>query len=51
MYTGKPVFAQAMDHLPWHSIHRLVDQYSGNRKVQSFSCGDQCRCMAFAQLT
>ena len=51
MYAGKLVFAQVMDHLPWHRFHRLVGQYKGNRKVQSFSCSDQCRCMAFAQLT
>ena len=51
MYAGKLVFAQVMDHLPWHRFHRLVEQYKGNREVQSFSCSDQYRCMAFAQLT
>lgn len=51
MYTGKLVFAQVMDHLPWHRFHRVVDQYNGNRKIKSFPCSDQYRCMAFAQLT
>lgn len=51
MYTGKLVFAQGMDHLPWHRFHHFVDHYRGNRKVKSFRCGDQYRCMAFAQLT
>ena len=39
-----------MDHLPWHKFNDFVDQYGGNRKVKSFTCGDQYRCMAFAQL-
>ena len=51
MYTGKLVFAQVMDHLPWHKFHQFVDEYGGSRKVKSFSCPDQYRCMAFAQLT
>ena len=51
MYAGKLVFAQLMDHLPWHRFRRGVARYDGNRKVKSFSCSDQYRCMAFAQLT
>lgn len=51
MYSGKLVFAQVMEHLPWPRFDHFVDQYDGHRKVQSFSCGDQYRCMAFAQLT
>ena len=51
MYTGKLVFSQVMDHLPWHSFHRCVARYHGNRKVKSFSCSDQYRSMAFAQIT
>ncbi len=51
MYSGRLVFAQVMDHLPWHKFHQFVDEYGGGRKVKSFSCPDQYRCMAFAQLT
>ena len=51
MYSGKLVFSQVMDHLPWHKFHHLVDHYAGNRKIKSFTCSDQYRCMAFAQLT
>ena len=51
MYAGKLVFAQLMDHLPWHRFRRCVERYDGNHKVKSFSCSDQYRCMAFAQLT
>ncbi len=51
MYTGKLVFAQAMDHLPMHTFRRCIQRYDGNRHVKRFSCQDQYRCMAFAQLT
>ena len=51
MYSGKLVFSQVMDHLPWHTFHRCVARYHGNRKIRSFSCSDRYRCMAFAQLT
>jgi hypothetical protein len=51
MYIGKLVFAQAMDHLPLHSLRRCIQRYDGNRHVKRFSCQDQYRCMAFAQLT
>ncbi len=51
MYSGKLVFGQVMDHLPWHRFRRCVERYGGNHKIKSFSCSDQYRCMAFAQLT
>ncbi len=51
MHSGKLVFAQVMDHLPWPSFQRRVERHGGHHKVKSFSCGDQYRCMAFAQLT
>ncbi len=40
-----------MGHLPPMVFERCVARYSGNRKVQSFTCMDQYLCMAFAQLT
>ena len=51
MYTGKLVFSQLMDHLPWTTFRRCVQRYNGNRKVKSFFCSEQFRCMSFAQLT
>ena len=51
MYTGSLVFSQVMEHLPMHTFRRCVQRYHGNHKIQSFSCLDQFRCMAFAQLT
>ena len=51
MYTGRLVFSQVMDHLPWQTFRRCVERYGGNRKVKWFGCADQYRCMAFAQIT
>lgn len=51
MHEGKIVFSQVMDHLPQHTFRRLVERYGADRSVKSFSCQDQFRCMAFAQLT
>lgn len=51
MYTGKLVFAQALDFLPMHTFRRCIQRYNGNRDIKNFGCQDQYRCMAFAQLT
>jgi len=51
MHEGRIIFAQLMDHLPFHSFRRCVDRFGGDRSVRSFSCQDQFRCMAFGQLT
>jgi hypothetical protein len=51
MYAGQYVFTQVMDHLPLHVFRRCVARYGGDRKVKNFSCLDQLRCFAFAQLT
>ena len=51
MYSGSLVFSQVMAHLPMHTFRRCVQRYRGNHKIKTFSCLDQFRCMAFAQLT
>ena len=51
MHIGKLVFAQLMDHLPWKTFGRIVERYGGDHRVRNFSCANQFRCMAFAQLT
>jgi len=51
MNTGKTLFAQLMDFLPWSTFTRIVDRYDGNRRVRTFSCAEHYRVMAFAQLT
>lgn len=51
MYTGKTMFAQLMDFLPWTTFTRIVERYGGDRRVRALSCAEQYRAMAFAQLT
>ena len=51
MYADSLIFAQVMEHLPMHTLRRCVRRYLGHHKVKSFTCLDQFRCMAFAQLT
>ena len=51
MNSGKLLFAQLMDFLPWTSFSRSVARYRGDRRVRSFTCTEQFRAMAFAQLT
>jgi transposase len=51
MNIGKTLFSQLMEFLPWSSFARVVARYGGNHRVHSFSCAEQYRAMAFAQLT
>jgi len=51
MYTGKTLFAQLMDFLPWMTFARIVERYGGDRYVKSLRCTEHFRVMAFAQLT
>jgi Domain of unknown function (DUF4372)/Transposase DDE domain len=51
MNTGKTLFAQLMDFLPWSTFDRIVARYDGNRAVRKLSCAAQYQVMAFAQLS
>lgn len=51
MHVGKLVFAQLMEHLPWKTFGRIVERYGGDHRVREFSCAQQFRFMAFAQLS
>ena len=51
MNTGKTLFAQLMDFLPWTTFTRIVERRGGDRYVKSLACTEQFRVMAFAQLT
>jgi len=51
MNTGKTIFSQLMEFIPWYEFQKCVERYSGNYRSRTFSCQDQFRCMAFAQLT
>ena len=51
MNTGKTLFAQPMDFLPWSTFARYVKRYGGDRGIRTLPCAEQFRVMAFAQLT
>jgi len=51
MNTGRTIFTQLMDFLPWSSFERIVARYGGNRGVRKLPCAQHCQVMAFAQLT
>ena len=51
MNTGKTLFAQLMDFLPWTTFTRIVERHGGDRYVKLLACTEQYRVMAFAQLT
>ena len=51
MYTGKTLFTQVMDFLPWKTFHRLVSRYNGDHRVRMLPCAEHFRVLAFAQLT
>src|SRR5215471_18073004 len=51
MDTGKTLFAQLMDFLPWSTFDRIVARYNGNHAVRTLPCAAQFQVMAFAQIT
>ena len=51
MFSDRFVFSQIMEHLPWSVFDQCVTRYDGDKYVKAFTCADQYRCMAFAQLT
>ena len=51
MNTGKTLFTQLMDFLPWSTFDRIVARYNGNRAVRTLPCAAQYQVMAFAQIT
>jgi len=51
MYEGRYVFSQIMDFMPWRRFQTIVAQFQGDKNVQSLTCADYFRIMAFAQLT
>ena len=51
MYSGKTLFAQVMNLLPWTTFARIVDRYAGDRNVRTLRCSEHYRALAFAQLT
>ena len=51
MNTGKTLFAQLMEFVPWTSFSRIVAQYAGDSRSMILPCTEHFRIMAYAQLT
>lgn len=51
MYKGRLIFSQLMDFVPWRRFQACVIRYRGDYKVKTYTCAEQFRVMAFAQLT
>ena len=51
MNTGRTLFSQLMDFIPWTSFDRIVTKYDGDARVRTLRCTEQFRVMAFAQIT
>src|SRR5271166_7033363 len=42
MNTGKTLFAQLMEFLPWKTFSRIVARYGGDNRVRTLSLGSRC---------
>ena len=51
MNQGKYVFAQITDFLPRRVFDHIVQKYSGNKHIRTFTCWNQMLCIVFGQLT
>ena len=51
MNSGRTIFSQLLDHLPWYEFQKCVARYRGDYQQKSFSCWDQFLAMSLAQLT
>jgi hypothetical protein len=49
MNTGKYIFAQVTDFLPFNEFIRCVKKYNGNYQIKHFTCWNQLMCMLFGQ--
>jgi hypothetical protein len=50
MNVGKTLFAQFMEYVPCKTFGRIIDRHGGDAGVQTLSCTDFFRLIAFAQL-
>src|ERR1700686_2501065 len=51
MYSGRTLFSQVMDFVPWTSFDRIVVKYGGDIGVRKLRCTEHFRVMGFAQIT
>ena len=51
MNSGKTLFAQLMEFVPWSSFARIVERYSGDLRASVLPSTEHFRVMAYAQIT
>ena len=51
MNSGKTLFAQVMEYVPWKTFGRIIKRHGGDAGIRTLSCADVFRILAFAQLT
>src|SRR5450830_1527760 len=51
MYSGRTLFSQVMEFVPWTSFDRIAVKYGGDIGVRTLRCTEHFRVMAFAQMT
>jgi hypothetical protein len=51
MNTGKTLFAQVMEFVPWKTFNRIVERHKGDTGTRTLSCAELFRVLAFSQLT
>jgi len=51
MNSGKTLFAQLMEFVPWKAFGRIIIRHGGDAGVRTLSCAEIFRIMAFSQLT
>jgi hypothetical protein len=51
MYSGRTLFSQVIEFVPWTSFDRIVVKYGGDVGVRALRCTEHFRIMAFAQIT
>jgi hypothetical protein len=51
MNTGKTLFAQVMEFVPWKTFSRIIARHNGDAGTRTLSSADLFRILAFSQLT
>jgi hypothetical protein len=51
MYSGRTLFSQVIEFVPWTSFDRIVVKYGGDVGARTLRCTEHFRIMAFAQIT
>ena len=51
MYSGRTLFSQVIEFVPWTSFDRIVAKDGGDVGVRTLRCAEHFRIMAFAQIT